>query len=55
VIFDEEDSSCLYKLLYLMVDVNAYILLRANWGLNTFCGKKCPGMEVSLAKHSGPT
>jgi hypothetical protein len=28
---------------YLMANVNAYTLLRVNQGLNTFCGRECPG------------
>ena len=49
VILDEGDSPCLSKLLYLMVDVNAHILLRMKQRLNTFFKKECPG----TAKHSG--
>ena len=36
----------LFILVYLMVDVNAYTLLRVNQGLNTFFQKDCPGREA---------
>jgi hypothetical protein len=29
-----------------MVDMNAYVLFRVNQGLNTVCGKGCPGREA---------
>jgi hypothetical protein len=32
-------------LLYLMVNVNAYTLLRVSQGLNSVCRKECPGMK----------
>lgn len=51
MILDEEHSSCLSKLHYLMVDVNADP--RGNQGLNTLCGKECPWKGSSLAKHPG--
>ena len=53
LIFDEEHSPYLSKLLYLMADVNAFILLRVNQELNTFV-EGMPGKVSSLAKHSGP-
>jgi hypothetical protein len=45
-ILDEEEGLCLSKLLYLMVDVKPYTLLRVNQGLSIFCGKECPGREA---------
>ena len=36
-----------------MADVNAYILLRLNQGLNTFCGKECPGREAHWLNIQG--
>ena len=29
-----------------MADVNAYVFLRVNQGLNTLCGKECSGREA---------
>jgi hypothetical protein len=37
-------------LLYLMVGVNSYILLRGNLGLNSFCGR-VPRKGSSLPRH----
>lgn len=42
---DEERWSLLVQNA-LTVDVNTYILLRVNQGLNAFCGKECPGREA---------
>lgn len=39
----------MFILAYLMVDVDAYTLFRANQGLNTFCEKECPGREAHQA------
>lgn len=55
-ILEEGDSPCLSKLLYLMGDVNAHILLRVNQGLNTFCRKGCLGRRAhtkhwALSRH----
>lgn len=55
-ILEEGDSPCLSKLLYLMADVNAHILLRVNQGLNTFCRKGCVGRRAhtkhrALSRH----
>ena len=42
-ILDEVDGPCLSKLFYLMVEVNAYTLLRVNQGLLiTFFGEGMP-------------
>jgi len=41
-----EDNPCLSRLLYLMVDMNAYTLLRVNQGGNTFCRKEYPGRKL---------
>jgi hypothetical protein len=46
MILDEEDDPCLSKLLCLVADMNASILLRVNQRLNTFCWKECPGREA---------
>jgi len=40
-----KDRPCLFKLLYLMADVNACIHLWVK-GLNTFCWKEWPGREA---------
>ena len=46
VILDGGGGPRLPKLLYLMVDVNAYILLRVNQGLNTFVEKNAQEGEL---------
>jgi hypothetical protein len=46
VILDKEENPCLSKLLYLVEAVNAYISLQENQGLNSLCGKECPGREA---------
>ena len=48
-----KDGPCLSKLLYLMADVNVYILLKVNQELNTFCGKECPGREAHWLNTQG--
>ena len=50
VIPEEGDGSCLSKLFCLMVNVKTHTLLRVNHGLNTFCGKECPGREAHWLK-----
>lgn len=45
-ILAEEKGPRLFKLLYLMVDVDAHTLLRVIQELNIFCGKECPGREA---------
>ena len=45
-ILDEEDSLCLFKPLYIIAYVNAFVLLGVNQGLDPFCGKGCPGREL---------
>lgn len=46
VILDDGDGPCMSKLLYLMAGVNAYIILKVNQGLNTFCREECLGREA---------
>ena len=49
----EGDSPCLSKLFYLVVNVNAYTLLRVNQGLKPFFGKGCPGREAHWLNTPG--
>jgi hypothetical protein len=42
-----------FILVYLMVDINEYILFRVNQGLYTFCGEGIPRKGSSLAEASG--
>ena len=39
-------QSSLVQTVLFMVDMNAYVLFRVNQGLNTVCGKGCPGREA---------
>ena len=45
-ILDEEGGPCLSKVHYLMANVNVFILLIVNQGLNTFCWKECLGRDA---------
>lgn len=51
VILEEGGGPCFSKLLYLMVEVNAYILLRVEQGLNNSYGKGCPEGEAHCLNH----
>lgn len=48
-----KNSLCLIKLFYLIVNVNAYTLIRVNQGLNTCSRKKCPGREAHWLNTQG--
>ena len=52
-VLDEGNSPCLSKLFYLMVDVNAYTLLKVNQRLNAFFREGMPRMGSSLAEYWG--
>lgn len=44
------DNPCLFILVYLTVDINAYTLLGTNQGLNNFCRKEYLGREAHWLK-----